>query len=161
MISMIWAMSSNRVIGKDGDMPWHLPNDLKYFKKVTSGHPVLMGRTTFDSIGKALPKRRNIVLTRSDDFSAEGVEVIHSLDEVNGLAREEEEFFVIGGATVYEQLMPLAERLYVTEIHESFEGDTFFPAFDMEKWELVSTEEGEMDEKNPYPHTFKVYERKN
>lgn len=160
MISMIAALAEGRVIGEDGDMPWYLPADLQHFKKVTSGHPILMGRKTFESIGRPLPKRRNIVLTRDMSFSAEGVEVIHDFSAVTPLMNEEEEFFVIGGATVYEQLLAKAQRLYLTEIHHSFKGDTFFPFIDKKEWTLVSQEKGIIDEKNQYPHTFLVYERR-
>ncbi|UCZ52556.1 dihydrofolate reductase [Bacillus shivajii] len=160
MISMIAAMGENRAIGKDGDMPWHLPNDLKYFKAVTSGHPVLMGRKTFESIGRPLPKRRNLVLTRSTDFHVDDVEVIHAFEDVKPLVDEAEEFFVIGGATIYEQLMPIADRLYITWIHETFEADTFFPKIDESIWKVVSSQEGTIDEKNKFAHTFVVYERR-
>ncbi|MCD8509498.1 MAG: dihydrofolate reductase [Bacillus sp. (in: Bacteria)] len=159
MISMIAAMGKKNVIGFKGDMPWHLPNDLKYFKKVTTGHPVLMGRKTFESIGKPLPNRKNLVLTRNEDFSPEGVEVLHSIEEVRPLMEAEDEFFVIGGANLYEQLMPLADRLYITYIKASFEGDTFFPFIDDKEWKVVSSEEGLVDENNQYAHTFVVYER--
>lgn len=160
MISMIAAVGERGVIGKDGDMPWHLPNDLQFFKRTTGGHAIVMGRKTFESIGRPLPKRRNIVLTRSAKFKADGVEIIHNFSEMERLVRDEEEFFVIGGATIYEQLMPLADRLYITKIHEAFDGDTFFPTIDESEWEVVSTEEGKVDEKNRHPHTFITYERK-
>ncbi|PYZ92907.1 dihydrofolate reductase [Salipaludibacillus keqinensis] len=159
MISMIAAFSKGRVIGKDGEMPWHLPADLKHFKNVTSGHPVLMGRKTFESIGRPLPKRQNIVLTRDKDFTSQGIEVIHDFSEVDPLMADEKEFFVIGGATIYEQLMKKAERLYITEIEATFEGDTHFPPISDLEWKVVSSEKGIVDEKNPYPHTFIIYER--
>lgn len=161
MISMIAAMSENNVIGKDGEMPWHLPGDLKFFKQTTKGHSVVMGRKTFESIGRPLPNRRNIVLTRSEDFSAEGIEVIHTFSEMDKLVKDEEEFFVIGGATIYEQLLPLADRLYITIIHETFEGDTFFPTIDDGQWKIVASKKGEVDEKNSLGHTFLTYERRN
>ncbi|MDQ0257626.1 dihydrofolate reductase [Evansella vedderi] len=160
MISMIAAMGNNNVIGKDGDMPWHLPNDLKYFKKVTTGHPVLMGRKTFESIGKPLPNRKNYVLTRNKAFAPEGVEVLHSIGEVRPLLDSEEEFFVIGGAHLYNDLLPLADRLYITHIKEDFTGDTFFPEIEQSEWKVISSEDGQVDEKNIYAHTFVVYERK-
>ncbi|RKL65475.1 dihydrofolate reductase [Salipaludibacillus neizhouensis] len=161
MISMIAAMSENNVIGKDGKMPWHLPGDLQFFKQTTNGHSIVMGRKTFKSIGRALPKRRNIVLTRNNDFSAEGVEVINNFSEMDKLVKDEEEFFVIGGATIYEQLLPLADRLYITKIHETFEGDTFFPDIDDGQWEVVASKKGKVDETNSHAHTFLTYERKN
>ncbi|WP_416147101.1 dihydrofolate reductase [Salipaludibacillus sp. HK11] len=159
MISMIAAFAEGRVIGKNGDMPWHLPAELQYFKKITTGHPILMGRKTFESIGRPLPKRRNIVLTRDRDFSVEGVEIIHELSDVDQLMKERDEFFVIGGTTLYEQLLPKAERLYITKIHQFFEGDTFFPEISEKDWEIVSEEQGIVDEKNQYSHTFLIYER--
>ena len=160
MISMIAAMSHNNVIGKDGVMPWHLPNDLKHFKKITSGHPILMGRKTFQSIGKPLPNRRNIVLTGDRFFQAAGIEVIHSLQEVESLMNEAAEFFVIGGATIYEQLMDMADRLYITKIDASFAGDTYFPLVDDKIWYLVDEEAGILDDKNIYQHSFYTYERR-
>ncbi|ADU31667.1 dihydrofolate reductase [Evansella cellulosilytica] len=159
MISMIAAMGKNREIGLNGEMPWHLPNDLKFFKKTTSGHSVLMGRKTYESIGRPLPNRRNLVVTRSESFHADGVEVLHSLDDVKPLVNSEEEFFVIGGATLYEQLMPIAKRLYITSINAEFEADTYFPAIDEIEWKIVSSEKGIVDEKNKYEHTFQVFER--
>ncbi|MCR6107851.1 dihydrofolate reductase [Salipaludibacillus agaradhaerens] len=159
MIAMIAAFSDGRVLGKNGKMPWHLPAELQYFKRVTSGHPVLMGRKTFESIGRPLPNRRNIVLTRNESFTAEGVEVFHHIEDVKPLMKEQEEFFVIGGATLYETLLDKADRLYITKIHASFEGDTFFPKFDEAEWKEVSRQKGTVDEKNPLAHTFHVYER--
>ena len=159
MISMLVAMDENRVIGKDGDLPWRLPNDLKFFKEVTTGHSILMGRKTYDSIGRPLPNRRNLVITRNQGFSPEGVEVLHSLEEVKPLAAKEEEFFVIGGETLFKQLFSITDRIYLTLIHEKFDGDTYFPDFPEEEWKIVSSTEGKTDENNIYPHTFLVYER--
>ncbi|MFA9559872.1 dihydrofolate reductase [Evansella sp. AB-rgal1] len=160
MISMIAAMGENRVIGKDGDMPWHIPNDLKYFKQVTSNHAVIMGRKTYDSIGKALPNRKNYIVTRDQEFEAPDGEVFHSVKDAESLMSSDEEVFVIGGATIYEQFLPIADRLYITLIHEEFEGDTFFPVIDEQVWKVVSSEKGKLDEKNSHPHTFVVYERR-
>ncbi|MDG5788911.1 dihydrofolate reductase [Evansella sp. AB-P1] len=160
MISMIVAMGENNVIGLNGDMPWHIPNDLKYFKRVTSGHSVIMGRKTYESIGKPLPNRRNFVITHNQAFSVPGVEVCHSLQELDQLVTSNEEIFVIGGATIYKELLPKADRLYITKIHDQFEGDTYFPQFKEEEWKIVSMEQGTVDEKNKYPHTFLIYERK-
>ncbi|QCU19275.1 type 3 dihydrofolate reductase [Bacillus altitudinis] len=162
MISMIVATGKDRVIGKDNQMPWHLPADLAYFKKVTSGHTIVMGRKTFESIGRALPNRRNIVLTTSSSFQAEGCgcEVVHSIDDILTIAKTEEELLIIGGSKLYEEMMPYADRLYITHIHHSFEGDRFFPYYDEDNWTVVSREKGHRDEKNPYNYEFVVYDRK-
>ncbi|TDB50315.1 MULTISPECIES: dihydrofolate reductase [Bacillaceae] len=158
MISLIVAMDNNRLIGKENDLPWRLPADLQYFKQTTTGHTIVMGRKTFESIGKPLPNRRNVILTGNKDYHHEGVKVIHSVDDLISL-EEESELFVIGGATVYEQTMNVATRLYVTHIEEAFEGDTYFPEIDSSVWKEVSKKQGVKDEKNPYVYYFTVYER--
>jgi len=139
----IVGMASNRVIGKDGTLPWRLPEDLKFFKKTTLGHPILMGRKTFDSIGKPLPGRRNIVLSRTM-ASREGVEVIHELRELDSLCQPDEEVFLIGGAQLFETLLPECAGLYLTWIEHPYEGDTYFPAFEhlFEEPEVVGSAEG-------------------
>ncbi|MFD0619017.1 dihydrofolate reductase [Paenibacillus sp. GCM10027629] len=157
-LSFVWAMGQNRVIGVDNKLPWRLPSDMAYFRRVTMGKTVLMGRKTYESIGKPLPNRRNVILTRSADYEAPGCEVIHSFEEVARLA-ENEEIMVIGGAEIYKQLLPIADRLHVTEIGASFEGDAFFPVFPMEEWKVVERTKGVVDEKSIYPHEFVVYER--
>ncbi|AQS54636.1 MAG: dihydrofolate reductase [Novibacillus thermophilus] len=156
MIKLMVAYANGRVIGKDGKMPWHLPNDLKYVKNTTTGHTVVMGRKTFESIGRPLPNRRNVVLTRNEHFDAPGVEVVHSKSDVLALG----DVFILGGANVYAQFLDEADRLYITEIDLDVEGDTFFPDWNREAFTLVSKEEGTLDEKNTIPHTFYVYERK-
>ncbi|WP_183255434.1 type 3 dihydrofolate reductase [Anoxybacteroides tepidamans] len=161
MISLIVAMDRNRVIGKDNKLPWHLPADLAYFKRVTMGHPIIMGRKTFESIGRPLPGRENIVVTRNRSFQPEGCTVIHSIDDIQKIAAErDEEVFVIGGAELFQASLPFAGRLYITKIDASFPGDTFFPPFHEEDWCLVSSEKGPKDEKNPYDYVFLLYERK-
>lgn len=155
MIKLMVAYANGRVIGKDGKMPWHLPNDLKYVKNTTTGHTVVMGRKTFESIGRPLPNRRNVVLTRNEHFDAPGVEVVHSKSDVLALG----DVFILGGANVYAQFLDEADRLYITEIDLDVEGDTFFPDWNREAFTLVSKEEGTLDEKNTIPHTFYVYER--
>jgi dihydrofolate reductase len=157
-LTFVWAMGKNRVIGANNQLPWRLPADLAYFKRVTMGKTVLMGRKTYESIGRPLPQRRNVILTRSMEFEAPGCEVIHTLDEVSLLAAQEE-VMVIGGAEIYKQLLPLADRLHVTEIGESFEGDAFFPVFSLEDWKVIERTPGIQDEKNIHPHEFVVYER--
>ncbi|AKS38337.1 dihydrofolate reductase [Anoxybacillus gonensis] len=160
MISIIVAMDRNRVIGWNNTLPWHLPADLAYFKHVTMGHPIVMGRKTFESIGRPLPGRINIVLTRHNTFSANSnVQVIHSIDDIEQVEQQYGHVFVIGGAQVFEQAMPFADQLYVTHIDETFTGDTFFPPIDEKQWVLRTVRQGVQDEKNRYPHTFCIYER--
>ncbi|MGX9292938.1 type 3 dihydrofolate reductase [Bacillus sp. A015] len=160
MISMIVATGKDRVIGQDNQMPWHLPADLAYFKKVTGGRTIVMGRKTFESIGRALPNRRNIVLTTSPSFQREGCEVVHSIADILTIGKNEKELFVIGGSKLYEEMMPYADRLYITHIHHAFEGDRYFPHYNEDEWTIVSREKGHRDEKNPYNYEFVVYDRK-
>ena len=162
MISLIWAMDENRVIGYHNQLPWRLPEDLKFFKRVTMGHPIAMGRKTYDSIGKPLPGRENIVITRDENYDPEGCTVMHSIEEMLDYAagNNSEEIFVIGGAEIFKEVLPEADKLYLTMIHHRFEGDTFFPVFDIEKWELESREIGLKNEKNPYDYEFLIYKRK-
>jgi dihydrofolate reductase len=159
MISYIVAMDKNRTIGKDNQLPWHLPADLKFFKRVTMGHPIIMGRKTYESIGKPLPGRENIVVTRNQEYMLEGCTVIHSVEALIKFAEEKkEEVFVIGGAELFKATFSNADRLYITMIEH--EGDTFFPEFKESDWKLVSQEKGPKDEKNPYDYSFNIYERK-
>jgi dihydrofolate reductase len=161
MISFIVAMDDNRVIGKNNQLPWHLPEDLKFFKKVTMGHPIAMGRKTHESIGRLLPGRENIIITRNVDYHCEGATIFYSIkDFVEYCRGQEEEIFVIGGAEILKETFPHCDRLYLTYIHEKFDGDTFFPEFDFNDWELKSSEKGIKDEKNPYDYEFCVYDRK-
>lgn len=157
-ISMIFAMDRNRLIGDHNKLPWYLPDDMAYFKKTTWGHSVLMGRKTFESFGKPLPGRKNIILTHNKSYNAVGCEVIHSVDEVEQHMANDE-FFIIGGSEIYKLFLTKADRLYITHIEEEFEGDAYFPEFNQEEWVEVSSVEGFVDEKNRYPHVFKVYER--
>ncbi|MNM00749.1 Dihydrofolate reductase [compost metagenome] len=159
-ISLIWAMGLDGVIGKGGTMPWHLPRDFAFFKERTMGRAMLMGRKTWDSLGgKPLPGRTSIVLTRDESFSAEGAKVVHNLEEALQAAGDETELMVIGGAEIYKITLPVADKLIVTLIEESFDGDTFFPEIDWSQWTEVSSEQGIKDEKNPYDYRFVVYER--
>ncbi|ASJ55199.1 dihydrofolate reductase [Brevibacillus formosus] len=157
MISLIVAYARNQVIGKDGDMPWHLPADLKNVKELTTGKTIVMGRKTFESIGKPLPNRRNVVLTRSQDFHPEGVDVVHTKEEVLAMG----DVIIFGGSEIYRQFLDVVDRLYITEIDLETEGDTFFPAWDRDAYTLVDKREGIVDEKNVHPHAFYIYERKN
>src|SRR5688572_14242565 len=155
MIALVVAMAENRVIGKENKLIWHLPADLKFFKNLTTGHPIIMGRKTFESIGKPLPNRTNIVITRQQDFEAEGCLVAHSLSEALMMAQQmDSDVFIIGGAEIYKQAMFLADTIYLTEVHHSFEGDTFFPEIDSVLWEETSREEYKADEKNAYDFAF-------
>jgi len=159
MISLIFAMDRNRLIGKNNELPWYLPADLQYFKRTTSGHTVIMGRKTYDSIGKPLPNRKNVVITRDSHLRLEGCTTCTSVPEALDIIGAEEEAFVIGGAEVYKQFLPVADRMYITFIDESFEGDAYFPPYEEEHWRLIQNEQGIKDEKNPYEHRFTVWER--
>lgn len=157
-ISIIFAMDKNRVIGKDNKLPWHLPAELAYFKRVTMGHPIIMGRKTHESIGKPLAGRENVVVTRDPGYTATGCTVVHSVQEV--LDRfGDQEVFVIGGAQMMREFLPMTHKLYMTRIDHAFEGDTFFPEINEREWRLISQEEGITDEKNPFPYHFLVYEK--
>ncbi|REL36815.1 type 3 dihydrofolate reductase [Thalassotalea euphylliae] len=161
VLSMIVAHADNRVIGKDNDMPWHLPADLAYFKQTTLGKPVIMGRKTFESIGRPLPGRQNIVITRNAAYVADGVEVVDSIEAALALTKGVEEVMVIGGGAIYQHCLPAANKLYVTHIEANIEGDTQFPEYDVEKdWLLTSSTLRAADEKNAYALNFCVYERK-
>jgi dihydrofolate reductase len=163
MISLLVATDKNRVIGANNQLPWHLPADLSYFKRVTMGHPIVMGRKTHESIGRALPGRENIVITRNKDYFSQGCKILHSIDEFKAFSKEliHEEIFVIGGAKLFNQLMDFADRLYLTLIEEEFEGDTYFPVLNNDDWKLISKEKGIKDEKNPYDYYYLVYEKNN
>jgi dihydrofolate reductase len=156
MINIIVAYANGRVIGKDGKIPWHLPDDMQHFKRTTSGHTVVMGRKTFESIGRPLPQRRNIILTHSNDLHVPGIEVVHDPQAIRAM----DDVFIIGGESVYRHFLALAERLYITEVAYDVDGDAFFPAWDRASFTLISMREGILDEKNGLPHTFYVYERK-
>ncbi|WP_221564807.1 dihydrofolate reductase [Alkalihalobacillus sp. TS-13] len=158
MISLLLAMGKNRVMGKDNDLPWHLPEDLKWFKRVSSGHTIIMGRKTYESIGKPLPNRKNVIVTNDKNYEAEGCVVTHSLDEA--LRQDGEELIIIGGAEIFKQVLEKTSRIYLTYIDEEFEGDTYFPDLDESKWEMKSKEKGIKDEKNPYDYYFIIYDRK-
>lgn len=159
-ISMIVAMAQDRVIGLENDMPWHLPADLKHFKKVTLGKPVIMGRKTYDSIGRALPGRLNIVVSRDESLSIPGVTCVSSVDDALLAAQGVEEVMIIGGATIYEYFLPVSNRLYLTFIDLKTEGDTYFPDYLAQgKWQQVETETYETDEKNAHQLTFSTFDR--
>ncbi len=160
MVSVIVAVAEGGVIGANGMMPWHISEDLRMFKRVTSGHPVVMGRRTFESLGRPLPGRTNVVVTRNPSWSSEGVRVAGSLENAVTLFPPGEEVFVIGGGEIYRQAMPLADRFYLTRIDAAYDGDTFFPAWDEADWQLVSSERHERGETFAEPFEFLVYRRK-
>ncbi len=161
-ISLIAAVAKNGVIGRDNDMPWHLPDDFAFFKRKTSHHPIIMGRKSLDALGKPLPNRTNIVITRNLDFTAEGVTVVHTLDdavtEAKKAAGTTNEIFVIGGAEIYKLAIPLATTLYLTEIHQTYEGDAYFPTFDKNEWQEVSRRPHPSDERHKVSFDFVEYE---
>ncbi|GAA5139618.1 type 3 dihydrofolate reductase [Thalassotalea piscium] len=160
ILSMIVAHADNRIIGKDNDMPWHLPADLAYFKKTTLGKPVVMGRKTFESIGRPLPGRQNIVISRDANYQAGGVEVVSSVDMAISAAGDVDEVMVIGGGAIYQHCIEAADRLYITHINAVIDGDTQFPEYDTEQqWKKVSSEYRQADEKNKYDLDFCVYHR--
>lgn len=159
MLSIIVAVAENNVIGRNNELIWHISEDLKYFKRVTSGHTVIMGRKTFESIGKPLPNRTNIVISRSTDLKLDGCIVVNSLSEAIAKINPADEHFIIGGGSIYRKAMALADKLYLTKVYHSYEGDTFFPELDG-SWREVSREDFEQGEKFEHPFSFIVYERK-
>jgi dihydrofolate reductase len=165
-VSLIAAVAQNGIIGRNDasgkpDLPWHLPDDFQYFKTTTSGHPIIMGRKSLDALGKPLPKRTNIVVTRNRDFRMPGVTVVHTLTDALTEARKvgDSEIFVIGGAEIYAMALPVANRLYLTEIQRSYEGDTHFPTFDKAEWQEISRRHHPADERHETAFDFVVYER--
>lgn len=160
IISIIAAVADNMVIGDKNSLPWNLPADMKYFKKTTLGKPIIMGAKTFESIGKALPGRKNIVLSFDKDYKAEGCIIATSIEQALEEVEENEEVMIAGGASVYKQFLPLANRLYLTFIHHDFKGDAYFPKFDINQWKEIKRIDNEADEKNIYSYSFVVLERK-
>lgn len=158
VITLVVAHSRNRVIGRNGGMPWHLPADLARFKSLTMGKPIVMGRRTFESIGKPLPGRQNIVVTRDREFAAAGAEVAQSLDDALALAGAVEEVMVIGGGQLYREMLPLADRILLTEIDATLDGDTYFPELG-DQWREVARESRRADDRNPYNLSFVTLER--
>ena len=158
-LSIVVAMDDNRLIGSKNQLPWHLPADLAYFKKLTTGKSILMGRKTYDSIGRPLPNRRNIVITRNSNISIPGCEVVSSIDHALELTKDDLEVMVIGGASLCEQLLPKINRLYITKIDGVFEGDVFFPKYDDFNWLEVSCESHPKDSSNAYSYKFIVLDR--
>ena len=162
MLSIIVAKAKNNIIGKDNKLLWSLPAYLKRFKELTTDHTIIMGRKTFESLGRVLPNRKHVVFSQNTNFSVndENVRIVHSMLEIKEYIDDENENFVIGGAMIYSLLMPYVTKMYVTEIDKDFEGDSFFPKIDLEKWKEVSREKGPKDEENKLDFDFVVYERK-
>lgn len=158
-ISIIVAASTNNVIGKDGGLPWRLPEDLKRFKEITMGKPVIMGRATWDSIGRALPGRQNIVMTRQSGFVAEGCDVVATVEEALAVASNAEEVMIIGGGDIYRQFLPRTDRIYFTRVHASIEGDTFFPELSEKEWSAVTTEHFPADSLREYAFDIRMLDR--
>jgi dihydrofolate reductase len=161
LVSLIVAMAQNGVIGRNNTLPWRLPEDLRRFKAITMGKPILMGRKTFDSIGKPLPGRTNLVLTRDRDWKADGAVVVHSVDEALRKSRDCTELVAIGGAEIYRLVMPFARRIYLTHVHADVPGDTYFPDFDPTQWVDAECTAQPADERHAYAVTFVTLERKN
>ncbi len=163
IVSAIVAATENWVIGKGNEIPWYLSSDFKYFKKTTLNHHIVMGRHTYISIGRPLPKRTNVILTRNPFYAVQNCMVVHSIQEALELAYDngEQEVFIIGGGKVYEKAMPFLDKVYLTVVHTEVEGDTFFPKLVTEKWkEISSSERQKADEKNDFDYTFKIFEKK-
>ena len=158
--SLVVAMSENGVIGRDNKLPWRLPEDLAYFKRVTMGHPIVMGRRTYESIGKPLPGRLNIVVTRQKDFAAPGCVVVHGLDEAWDAAKGADEVSVIGGTALFRDTLPVADRIHLTEVQAKVDGDTFFPAFDRSQWRETEVSRHAADARHSYPFRIVVLDRR-
>ncbi len=160
-ISLIWAMDNHRLIGNQNRLPWKLPADMKWFRQHTLGKPIVMGRKTYESFGaRPLPERTNIIITRDADYQSEGAVIVHNIDEALQQARHADELMVIGGATLYQQMLPLADRLYITEVQGEFEGDAWFPAYDTNEWQEIASQPHPADDKNSHACRFIIFERK-
>lgn len=159
MVSIIVAVAENGIIGDKNALLWHISEDMKFFKRTTSGHPVIMGRKTYDSLGRPLPNRTNVVISRTPR-QIEGCTVVSSLEEAIALFPQEEEIFIIGGAQIYALALDVADRLYLTRVYHSYEGDTSFPKWDENQWQLINRESYERGEKFPHPFAFETYQRK-
>jgi len=159
MISIIVAIGENNEIGKKNQLLWHLPADMKHFRKITLGKPVIMGRKTFESIGKPLPNRENIIITSDKNFHSQGIKVVHSLQEALDLTKNQPETMIIGGASIYKQALPISDRLYLTVVHHKFDADAFFPKINKEEWQEIKRKDYLTDTENSYPYSFMVLQR--
>ena len=158
-LSLIVAISNNRVIGHQGQLPWHLSADLQRFKRITMGHHIIMGRVTYESIDRLLPGRTSVILTRQQDYAIEGALVAGSIRVACDLAAADEEAFIIGGSSVYESALDIVERIYLTRVLADVQGDTFFPPLELVKWQLVESEELSADDRNDHDYRFEIYDR--
>ncbi len=161
MLILIAAAAENNALGKDNDLLWHLPNDFKRFKKLTSGHPIIMGRKTFESLPGILPNRTHIIVTRQEDYFKEGCLIANSLEEAIRLTNNDGKVFIIGGGEIYKQSLEIADSIELTRVHGNFEADTFFPEIDQTQWELVNKEYHEKDERHNYAFSFLTYKKRN
>ena len=160
MITLIAAAAENNALGKDNDLLWHLPEDFKRFKQITSGHYIIMGRKTFESFPKPLPNRTHIIITRQEEYLVEGCLVVHSLEDALEIAPQNEEIFIIGGAQIYKQALPFADKIDLTRVHIELDADAFFPEFNTSEWNLVFSEKHFKDEKHQFDYTFETYIKK-
>ncbi|WP_298246210.1 dihydrofolate reductase [uncultured Christiangramia sp.] len=160
MITMIAAAAENNALGKDNDLVWHLPDDFKRFKRLTSGHHIIMGRKTFESFPKLLPDRTHVIITRKEDYSPENTIVVHSIEEALKVSKLDDQAFIIGGGEIYKMGMEHADRIELTRVHGEFEADTHFPQIDKSEWEIVKDQFHDKDEKHDYSFTYLTYERK-
>ena len=160
-LTLIAAAADGGVIGRSNTLPWYLPADLRRFKRLTTGHTVIMGRKTYESVGRPLPDRRNLVISGSKDFRPAGVTVVPSMEDALKLAKDDGDVFVIGGARVFEAALPVADRLELTRVHAAIPGDVYFPPFNPADWTLVSEEKHPADDRNQYPYSFQTFERQN
>lgn len=158
IVTIVVAIAENYAIGKNNRLLWHMPADLRHFKQITTGHTVIMGRKTYDSVGKPLPNRRNIIVTRQD-ITIEGCQVVKSIDDALVLCQSEQEVFIVGGAEIYKMAMSKTDRIYLTIIHHSFDADTVFPEIDYTEWREAAREDHQPDEKNKFPYSFITLER--
>lgn len=160
VLSIVVATDTQNGIGKNNQLLWHLPADLKFFKRTTSGHTIIMGRKTFDSIGKALPNRRNIIISRQPELKVEGIEVYPNLEDALEACADEKEVFIIGGGEIYKQALPKTQRIYLTKVHHEFDADTFFPILEAEDWEVISKEDHFKDDKHLFDYSFVILDRR-
>lgn len=160
MITLIAAAGENNELGKDNDLVWHLPDDFKRFKELTTGHHIIMGRKTFESFPKPLPKRTHVVITRNKNYQKEGIHVVSNLEEALKISEKDPQPFIIGGGEIYTLSLPYAKKIELTRVHGTFEADTYFPEFDRNHWELIHTEFHDKDERHQYAFTFETWQKK-